>query len=96
VYGWAAWSPRKGILTLRNPAGRRASIAIDAARVFELPDTAPRHYKLTSPYQDQRPTVSSLNAGEKVTFTLQPYEVLVLETQAENQAVPTSGVQRGR
>ena len=22
VYGWAAWSPRKGILTLRNPAGR--------------------------------------------------------------------------
>ncbi len=84
VYGWAAWSPRKGILTLRNPAGRPASIAIDAARVFELPDTAPRRYKLTSPYQDQRPTISSLTAGEKATFTLQPYEVLVLEAQAEN------------
>jgi hypothetical protein len=31
-----------------------------------------------------------------VTFTLQPYEVLVLETQAENEAVPTPGMQRGR
>ena len=49
VYGWAAWSPRKGILTLRNPAGRPASIAIDAAKVFELPDGAPRRYKLRAP-----------------------------------------------
>ena len=64
VYGWAAWSPRKGILTLRNPGGRPGSIAIDAAKVFELPDGAPRRYKLTSPYPDQRATVSSLTAGK--------------------------------
>ena len=44
VYGWAAWSPRKGILTLRNPAGRPGSITIDAAKVFELPDSTPRQY----------------------------------------------------
>ncbi|MGO9112579.1 MAG: hypothetical protein ACLP9L_25390 [Thermoguttaceae bacterium] len=79
VYGWAAWSPRKGILTLRNPAGRPSSITIDAAKVFELPDSAPRRYVLTSPYQDQRTAVSSLTAGEQATFILQPYEVLVLE-----------------
>ncbi len=83
VYGWAAWSPHKGILTLRNPAGRPGSIAIDAAKVFELPDSAPRRYQLTSPYQDQRSTVSSLTAGEQATFTLQPYEVLVLEAKGE-------------
>ncbi|MGA2256921.1 MAG: hypothetical protein ABSG53_19895 [Thermoguttaceae bacterium] len=81
VYGWAAWSPRKGILTLRNPAGRPGSITIDVAKVFELPDSAPRHYKLVSPYQDQRVTVSSLTAGKKATFSLQPYEVLVLEAE---------------
>jgi hypothetical protein len=83
VYGWAAWSPRKGILTLRNPGGRAASIAIDAAKVFELPEGAPRRYKLSSPYKDQRATVSSLTAGEKATFSLQPYEVLVLEAEGE-------------
>ena len=71
VYGWAAWSPRKGILTLRNPGGRAATIGIDAAKVFELPDDAPRQYSLKSPYADQRKTVESLTAGEPATFTLQ-------------------------
>ena len=83
VYGWAAWSPRKGILTLRNPGGRAATIEIDAAKVFELPDDAPRHYALKSPYADQRTTVASLTAGEAATFTLQPYEVIVLEALPE-------------
>jgi hypothetical protein len=83
VYGWAAWSPRKGILTLRNPGGRAATIDIDAGRVFELPDDALRRYALKSPYADQRTTVASLTAGEPATFTLKPYEVLVLEAQPE-------------
>jgi len=81
IYGWAAWSPRKGILTLRNPAGRPATIAIDAAKVFELPDDAPRRYTLKSPYADQRKTVESLTAGAPATFILKPYEVLVLEAE---------------
>ena len=33
VYGWAAWSPRKGILTLRNPSDRAQSIKIDPPRL---------------------------------------------------------------
>ncbi len=83
VYGWAAWSPRKGILTLRNPGGRAAAIDIDAAKVFELPDGAPRRYTLKSPYPDQRKTVKSLTAGKPATFTVKPYEVLVLEALPE-------------
>ena len=51
------------LTTLRNPAGRPATIAIDAANVFELPDDAPRRYTLKSPYADQRKTVESLTAG---------------------------------
>ena len=83
IYGWAAWSPRKGILTLRNPGGRAATIAIDAAEVFELPEGAARRYSLKSPYSDQRKTVESLTAGEPAKFTLNPYEVLVLEAVPE-------------
>jgi hypothetical protein len=83
VYGWAAWSPRKGILTLRNPGGRAATIEIDAAKVFELPDGAARHYKLKIPYANQRTTVPSLTGGEAATFTLRPFEVLVLEALRE-------------
>jgi hypothetical protein len=79
VYGWASWSPRKGILTLRNPSGHKSQITIDAAKVFELPESASKKYKLTSPYADQRATVTELVAGKEATFELQPYEVLVFD-----------------
>ncbi len=35
IYGWASWSPRKGILTLRNPSDKPATISIDAGSIFE-------------------------------------------------------------
>ncbi len=79
VYGWAAWSPRKGILTLRNPTGAPLTISLDAAQVFELPPDAPRACELVSPYKDQRVSGLSFQAGQSREFTLQPYEVFVFE-----------------
>ena len=79
VYGWASWSPKKGILTLRNPAARNREIKIDAAKIFELPEGAPQHYTLVSPFKDQQVEVATLTAGEEVTFKLKPFEVLVVE-----------------
>jgi hypothetical protein len=79
VYGWASWSPRKGILTLRNPSSRSAEIKIDAAKVFELPEGSPQSYKLVSPFKDQDLQVSKLRAGEETPFKLKPFEVLVVE-----------------
>src|ERR1700740_1142537 len=35
IYGWAAWSPEKGILTLRNPSDHPQSISLDVGRAFE-------------------------------------------------------------
>ena len=79
VYGWAAWSPKKGILTLRNPTARAQSISIDPAKAFELPDGAAKNYTITSPYKDQTVEVTSLRAGVETKFKLQPFEVLVVE-----------------
>jgi hypothetical protein len=79
VYGWASWSPKKGILTLRNPSARPGEIKIDPAKVFELPEGAPQHYTLSNPFPDQKFEVTKLNAGEETTFKLQPFEVLVIE-----------------
>ena len=80
VYGWAAWSPRKGILTLRNPNDCHAKIDLDIAEAFELPGDAPQRYSLRSPWKEDRdqPHVT-LIAGATHTFDLQPFEVLVLE-----------------
>ena len=80
VYGWAAWTPAKAILTLRNPSDQRQSISIDVGWAFELPPEAPRRFLARSPWkQDSGSTPASLTAGQEHTFTLQPFEVLNLE-----------------
>jgi hypothetical protein len=79
VYGWASWSPKKGILTLRNPSARAGEINIDPKKVFELPEGAPQRYAIVNPFPDQKVEPTQLRAGEETTFKLQPFEVLVIE-----------------
>jgi len=83
VYGWASWSPRKGILTLRNPSARPAQIKIDPAKAFELPESAARHYTIINPFPDQKVEATQLRAGEETAFKLQPFEVLVIEAMPD-------------
>jgi hypothetical protein len=89
IYGWAAWSPKKGILTLRNPSARTKEIGIDPATVFELPDGAPENYAVVNPFKDQIVEVTSLHAGKETVFRLRPFEVLVIEAWPETP--PVSG-----
>ncbi len=79
VYGWAAWSPRKGLLTLRNPSAKAQSIPIDVATAFELPGDASRRYTTRAPWHDAARETLALQAGRQHEFTLAPYEVRVLE-----------------
>ncbi|MFN7986952.1 MAG: enterotoxin [Thermoanaerobaculia bacterium] len=80
VYGQASWSPRLGILTLRNPSDRTQAISLDPAAVFELPERAPETYQARSPWRGSEPADGLLlRAGAKQTFTLKPFEVRTLE-----------------
>jgi hypothetical protein len=80
VYGWAAWSPAKGILTLRNPADRAQKFAVDVQSALELPARAPIRFSARSPWKGDSGRVPvQLNAGLKHEFSLQPFEVLNLE-----------------
>ena len=82
LYGWASWSPRKGILTLRNPDDKPASFTADVAKLFELPAGSATAYTMHSPWKkDQSQSSVELRAGEPRTFNLQPFEVLVLESK---------------
>jgi hypothetical protein len=79
-YGWASWSPRKGILTLRNPGSVAQEIPIDVARAFELPDFAPQSYTARSPWSAfRRAAPIEFRAGEERTIRLAPFEVLTLD-----------------
>jgi hypothetical protein len=82
VYGWASWSPRKGILVLRNPDDHPAVFAGDVRDLFQLPPRVKGNYHLRSPWKtDRGQPLINLKAGLPHTFTLQPYQVLVLETE---------------
>lgn len=80
VYGWAAWSAAKGILTLRNPSDQPATISIDVAKAFELPVGAPTKFSAHSPWTDQRESPAvDLQGGTAHEFQLKAFEVLTLE-----------------
>jgi len=80
VYGHAAWSPRKGILVLRNPSDKEAKFSLEVGKLFELPAGAPRVYEVRCPFaQRETKLVGMLEAGKPVRLTLKPFEVLVFE-----------------
>ena len=82
VYGWASWSPRRGIIVLRNPDGQPATYTADVAHLFELPPGTAKEFVLHSPWQaDHNQPSVNLRVGEPHTFTLQPFEVLVLQSK---------------
>lgn len=80
VYGWAAWSSHKGILTLRNPSDKPQSFAVNIQQAFELPSNSSMHYSAHSPWSEDasQPSID-LHAGQPFTLKLAPFQVLTLE-----------------
>jgi hypothetical protein len=79
VYGWAAWSPGKAIITLRNPDARPQTAVIDLQRQLELPKTAARRFQVRDVWKNGGDVPKQLDADHVSTLTLAPFEVLTLE-----------------
>jgi hypothetical protein len=86
VYGYASWSPRKGILMLRNPDDRPHEFALDVGVAFELPPGSVTRFTLQSPWAEDRdrPALTAA-AGTPRRVVLRPFEVLVLDVAPANQ-----------
>lgn len=84
VYGYASWTPRKGIVMLRNPDEQPHEFALDVGAALELPPGAATQYQLKSPWAHdaQKPAISA-TAGQPVRITLLPFQVLVFEATPE-------------
>ena len=83
IYGFAAWHPQLGgVLTLRNPDDKPQTCQMKLAAAFELPVAAETQYELRSPWKaDAHRAPVKADANVPVQFTLQPFEVITLETQ---------------
>ena len=81
IYGWASWSPHGAIITLRNPDDRAQVFTADPANLFELPADAKRKFRMHSPWNfDRKEPDVIIRAGEPISFNLEPFQVLVLES----------------
>ena len=80
VYGYAAWSPAKSTLLLRNPAGEAQPFALDLPSLLELPAGAPAPKPVRVVYASSGRTLDAfaLDAG---SVTLEPWETLLLELE---------------
>ena len=80
VYGWAAWSPSKAFITLRNPDDKPQLAVLDVARQLQLPKDAARSFDVSDVWHSGgRNVPETLDGGHATTIMLQPFEVLTLE-----------------
>ena len=79
VYGWASWSPAKGIVTLRNPSDRQQDFTTTLAVLLELPADSTPSYAARSPWKaESAASMLNISVKEQHTFHLQPFQVLTL------------------
>ncbi len=84
VYGYASLSnesgsPKKAILTLRNPSDQPQDFTASLSTLLELPPHSRRAYKAHSPWKAASTPTQTIPAVERHKFHLQPFEVLTLE-----------------
>ncbi len=82
VYGWASWTPAKGIVTLRNPSDHEQEFLLDVGKAFELPAGAALSYRAHSPWEADKATAAiALRGGTPCKIVLKPFEVLTLDAE---------------
>jgi hypothetical protein len=83
IYGWASWNPTKATLGLRNSADQEKTLTTTLREVLDIPKDKKGTILFKDSYDDQRSidgfTGKAVDIDQEVTFTLQPFEVLVYE-----------------
>ncbi|HWT36408.1 MAG TPA: enterotoxin, partial [Paraburkholderia sp.] len=80
IYGWAAWTPSKAIVTLRNPDDRANDFVLDLQAHLELPDGVEGLFSVQLPFVDfDADMPARFDARRAQQLRLAPFQVLTLE-----------------
>ena len=80
VYGFASWTPEKGIITLRNPGDKTVAYELNLDKILELPSEYRSEFKLHSPWKEDSSDADIIaNSSKPCIIELQPFETKVLE-----------------
>jgi len=83
VYGWAAWTPEKAIITLRNPNDKPQDFNSTFASMLQLPEKSARAYVGSTLWKSSEVQSIHLTAEQQHVFHLKPFEVVTLELKPE-------------
>lgn len=78
IYGWAAWSATKSLITLRNPSEQEQSFALNLERALDLPEHAKPRFSVTKQWL-KRKTPQQWDAQDTKLIKLMPFEVVTYE-----------------
>ncbi|WP_341216239.1 hypothetical protein [uncultured Wocania sp.] len=80
TYGFASWTPEKGIISLRNPSDKKVKFKLNPAKVFELSKENHSNFEFKSPWNEDKEKESIIiNVNETKEIELEPFEVRILE-----------------
>jgi len=85
VYGRAAWSPEKVIISLRNPTAQVKHFHVVLAKILEIPKGYSQVYNFKNPRFFNNDKSCSFSGKKEFDVTLKPYEVRILEGTPENK-----------
>ena len=79
VYGWAAWQPGKGIVTLRNPSDEPRQFCLTLRNAFELPECVDAPMTLAAVHAQQCELPHGpVDVDQSIELSLQPWQVVVM------------------
>jgi hypothetical protein len=85
VYGWAAWTPKAGIITLRNPSTESRHYTLNLAKAFELPGNRTITYQVHNVWMPAKSsafrTPRTMQSNQTLDVELAPFEVLTLQAE---------------
>ncbi len=80
VYGFAAWSPRKAVFTIRNPSSVQQSFEVVARKIFEIPKNVEDEFWFFDAMKSRKDSGKEIyNKGRTFKLNMKPFEVLVLD-----------------
>jgi hypothetical protein len=83
VYGFAAWSGSKGVLSLRNPSSAAKVFNFEVKEVFELPPGLDDTYLFTDVRSKAEGKKRTATEGSSFMLILEPYEVRIFDAVSE-------------
>jgi len=79
VYGFAAWTPTRAFLSLRNPSDVEKTFEVNVAKVLDLPSKTPDTYSFYDATTASNPgQQKEIKRGSSFSITLKPFQVIVL------------------